>query len=238
MHTLLSIAEVAMKLGRSVPETKKLLQRYGISGKKIRGQTKFFRMQIIQWIEKVFSDLSEESLKKLDFGSSLYLGTKPDTLLITPLLEYGNIYPCVRANTKPSLIRKLVEYAMDTGLVFDREILLELIQLREILSSTAMPNGVAIPHPESIQNLFLQDDILILAKTAHPIPYGEESGKLTWLFFLLLITEPTKHLQMLARIGRILKSAEVIEELRECNNEDAILRVINCCEKRIVESNI
>ena len=49
--------------------------------------------------------------------------------------------------TRASVLRDLVKLAEQTWTVYDPPALLEAVQQREGIASTAQPSGVAIPHP-------------------------------------------------------------------------------------------
>ena len=74
---------------------------------------------------------------------------------------------------------------------------------REQLGSTALGQGVAIPHARIRQ---LQDPVVTYVHTAQPIPFDAPDGKPVSDFFLLLVPEQATqvHLQLLADAAALL----------------------------------
>jgi PTS system nitrogen regulatory IIA component len=60
--------------------------------------------------------------------------------------------------------------------------------------------------------------LLAFGRTLSGIPFGDPSGGLTDLFFLILSVNDRQHLRTLARLGRILGMPGALEELREADD--------------------
>ena len=235
MQQFLDLVEVAGRIGLDAAETRRLLERQGIAGRTVQGIEVFERSEILRWLERTMKDLSDERLSGIDRASAGYADWESSGSVVTRLLDSGCVCPCLSANTRPSALRKLSELAVSTGMIYDGPMLYSLLCEREELCSTALGNGVAIPHPRSPHPLYVQDDVLVLARTAHPIPFGEERGNLTWLFMLVISGDPSRHLHLLARISMILRGDGVIEALREAPSGIEMLETIAGAETRIVE---
>jgi len=89
----------------------------------------------------------------------------------------------------------------------------EHLAQRERLGSTALGQGVAIPHARIRQ---LQDPIVAYVHTAQPIPFDAPDGKPVGDFFLLLVPEQATqtHLQLLADAAALLCERTFRDALR------------------------
>ena len=80
--------------------------------------------------------------------------------------------------------------------------------------STGFDNGVAIPHPRNPLPDTIGQSLIAFGKTLSGIPFGAPGRQLTDLFFLVLAKDASTHLQVLARLGRLLQREGFVTELR------------------------
>lgn len=144
----------------------------------------------------------------------------PTTDLVAP----NAIIPALKVNGKKQALQELALRAAELTGENDRTILDVLIQ-REKLGSTAVGNGVAIPHGKLPQ---LKRLFGLFARLERPIDFGALDGQPVDLFFLLLAPEwaGADHLKALARIARLLRDPEIARMLRESRDADALYAVL------------
>jgi PTS system nitrogen regulatory IIA component len=82
--------------------------------------------------------------------------------------------------------------------------------------STAFANGVAIPHPRNPLPDALGESVIAFGRTSSGLPFGGPQRSLTDLFFLVLARDSRTHLQILARLGRIIQNEPLLLQLRSC----------------------
>ena len=140
------------------------------------------------------------------------------------------------AATRGSALRELVRLAEQSWQVYDPEAVLLAIQQREELASTALPNGVAIPHPRRPMPSALGEPIMAFGRTASGVPFGAEHGNLTDIFFLVACRDDRTHLHVLARLSRLLLRPGFVDELRAGGNDRGNLAVIEAAERELIES--
>jgi len=96
---------------------------------------------------------------------------------------------------------------------------------REKLGSTAIGNGIAIPHGKlaKLNRLFG-----LCARLDRPIDFDALDGQPVDLIFVLLAPEGAgaDHLKALARIARMLRDAELANKLRDARDAEAIYAVL------------
>ncbi len=101
---------------------------------------------------------------------------------------------------------------------------------RESLGSTATGNGVAIPHGK-LDGL---DDVRIaFGRSSQGIDFGAADGTPVSLFFLILapLSAPTDHLQILARIARLVQQDSVRADLQTATDAGQVIQVIATAEQ-------
>jgi nitrogen PTS system EIIA component len=93
---------------------------------------------------------------------------------------------------------------------------------RERLGSTALGDGVAIPHCR-----IGCDEILgVFVKLVEPVDYDAPDGDPVDLLFVLVVppAEASAHLEVLATLARVFQSPENRGRLRACDSDEDLYR--------------
>lgn len=143
---------------------------------------------------------------------------------LTDIIAPNAILPALKVNNKKHAIQELAAHAAQlTGL--NERTILEVLQQRERLGSTAVGSGVAIPHGKlpKLGGLFG-----LFARLEKPIDFEALDNQKVDLIFLLLAPEGAgaDHLKALAKIARLLRDPEIARKLRESHDTDALYAVM------------
>lgn len=133
----------------------------------------------------------------------------------------------IKAAKKEEVLRELVDL-----LVVSEEIdkkcrnkLVDQLMAREAMGSTAIGQGVGIPHTKSecVNKL-----IAAFGLSQKGVDFDSLDGEKVYIFFLLIapIDSAGPHLKALARISRLLKDKYFRDSLKECKDEKSVLRII------------
>jgi PTS system nitrogen regulatory IIA component len=143
---------------------------------------------------------------------------------LTDLLTPASVVPALKVNSKKQALQELAAKAAElTGL--EERAILEVLMQREKLGSTAVGNGIAIPHGK----LAKLDAIFgMFARLARPVDFEALDGQPVDLVFLLLAPEGAgaDHLKALARVARLLRDADTARKLRESEDAAALFAVL------------
>lgn len=138
------------------------------------------------------------------------------------------IVPQLSAHEKSAVIRELADHlaAHVTGpQKIDREVLAKVLLERERLASTAIGEGVAIPHGklDAVGKL-----VAVVGRAPDGVDFDSMDGRPTHLFFVLVAPENSTgvHLKALARISRLFKDPEFRTRLMQAKDGQEIFRVI------------
>ena len=137
----------------------------------------------------------------------------------------------IRGKTKPEVLRELSEALVAAVPGLDRAELYAMLVEREKLGSTAMGDGIAIPHAR-IESL---DRVLaVFGLSRGGVDFDSLDGQPTHLFFLLVAPgrEGSAHLLLLARLSRLLGIDAFRARLREVGTTDELFRAIEEEESR------
>ena len=144
---------------------------------------------------------------------------------ITDILTEDMVVPAVRGRTKGDIINELAGVVVAGHPEIDRARLVQALEDRERLNSTALGEGVAIPHGKLPG---LRRVVAAFGRSPAGVDFQSLDGKPTHLFFLLVAPEDSAgaHLKALARISRLLKDDAFRRRLIEASTANELYAII------------
>lgn len=230
----MTIEDVARMLGADVRRVERMAKRGQIPCQKVGGQFRFNRAQITEWLQQSMGAMSHDHLAEVDAGITTQRQTPQDEAIIAPLLRIEAVSTNLGSRTKNSTLRELVALAEKTGLVLDIQALQEAVIHREELCSTAIERGVAIPHPRRPLPETIAEPILVVARTSQGIAFGAPDGRLTTLFFLTASQDDRHHLHILARLCRMLRDENFVNDLEAAETPQEIIDLMKQRELKVM----
>jgi len=145
---------------------------------------------------------------------------------LSSLIKPKYIVLSLKQNKKTGIIKELADLANKYIRLKNNKVLLNAILERERLGSTALGNGIAIPHAK-IKNL--KKPLLILGRAEEGVDFDSLDGEKTYLFFLLISPQDKVglHLKILAKISHLIKDKFIIELLKKAKDKNEILKIIS-----------
>ena len=230
-HEWMSLDELARQLGRDAREIEKLANRGRIPGRKVADQWQFHPVEITHWLEEEMREYSERELAAVE--ESHRSAETDDEVPVTSLLHPDTVQVPLEARTKRSVLESLVEVAGRTWQVWEPAVVLKAVREREEILPTAFENGVAIPHPRNPLPDAIGQSIIAFGRTLNGIPFGAARGDLTDLYFLVLCRDARTHLQVLARIGRLMQLPGFLENLRDADTSADAYDIICSADEEV-----
>jgi len=139
------------------------------------------------------------------------------------------IVPELQARDKGEVIRELADHLaanVGGGKALEREQLAKVLMERERLASTAIGEGVAIPHGklDAVGKL-----VACVGRAPQGVDFDSMDGRPTHLFFVLVAPENSTgvHLKALARISRLFKDPEFRTRLMQARGAEELYKVIS-----------
>ena len=129
------------------------------------------------------------------------------------------------ASSKKNVLDKLSKLA-EKDIKIDSRILLEALTKREKLGSTAVGNGIAIPHANCPN---IDKPKVFVALLSNSLDFNANDDQPVDIIFLLLAPDNSgsEHLQALALVSRLLRNKELTTKLRGCKNTESAFAVIS-----------
>jgi nitrogen PTS system EIIA component len=144
---------------------------------------------------------------------------------ITDFLTVQTIIPALVGQQKNDVLQELAAKLVSQHSDLDVNKVLEVFCEREKISTTAIGEGVAIPHGKlpGIDRV-----VGVFARSPAGVDFASLDGEPTYLFFALIAPKDAAadHLKALARISRLLKDAGFRARLMKGGNSQELFAII------------
>lgn len=143
----------------------------------------------------------------------------------------------LRARKKKDVLKELVEFLKERGIIDKTENFLKALKQRENIETTAIGKGVAIPHAKcsDVKKMFL-----LIAVSHEGVDFKSVDGKPVNLIFLVGDDGKNENLyiQLLAKIARLLKTEDLRERLKKAANPQEVMKVVEEFDKKVEEIKV
>ena len=148
---------------------------------------------------------------------------------ITELLQAKGVKLGVAASSQAEAIEALVDLQVSCGAVADRDAYREAVLAREAEFSTAVGEGVAIPHAKTAA---VAQPGLVAITVPGGVDWKAPDGKPSDLIFLIAApdTQANVHLEVLAKLSALLMHPEFPAALRAASSVEEFLATIDEAE--------
>jgi mannitol/fructose-specific phosphotransferase system IIA component (Ntr-type) len=154
--------------------------------------------------------------------------------LISSLVTSGGVVLTLKGTTQTVVLSELVASVPNLGnRPEDQQKLLQALLDREAMHSTGIGDGVALPHARNSLGDLVTQAHIVFGRHPHGLAYGAIDGKPVRLFFLLVTTAVTQHLQILARISRLLRDGRLRDALLTAASGPDVIQAIRRAEEAL-----
>lgn len=195
---IFSVSDAAALLGTSNDQIYRWIKERGLPAYKIHDRYQLNRAELLEWATANGLPIAPTLFSEASRGAKAPIS-------VTESLEKGGIHHGIRGERPDQLLRAIVDLLplpVDT----DRGFLVDVLGAREGLGSTAIGDGIAIPHVRS--PIVVGPDerpILSLCFLAQPVEFGAVDGKPVHALFTLICPTIRIHLEMLSRLAFLLR---------------------------------
>ncbi len=160
---------------------------------KINDQYRFNRSELLEWATTTQTDITSDIIT-----------TPSDERERLPRLDEalktGGVNYDVPGTDKFSVLQAVVDLMSLTEDV-DRSFLRQILLSREALGSTAVGNGIAIPHVRNPIVLHISSPMVSLCYLKHPVDFGALDGRPVHILFTLISPTVRTHLHLLSKLS-------------------------------------
>ncbi len=141
----------------------------------------------------------------------------------------------VESRKRDEVLKEMVGFLKQREKIAKEKELYEKLIQREELGSTAIGDGVAIPH---CKMKGIKDPVVMLAVSRKGVEFHSLDGNPTFVFFLVVSSpdNPSLNLQILAAIAHLVRKANsFLKKIMEAKSISDILDIIKEEEEKINE---
>jgi nitrogen PTS system EIIA component len=196
---LMKASEVAALLDQEEGTILKWIKKDKLPAALVKGSYRINRVDLLEWA-------TEHGIK---VPPELFAAAKDDIRLPTlaQALEAGGVHCGVQGDDTLSVLRNVVQL-LNLPPQMDPEFLLQVLLAREALGTTAIGDGIAIPHARN--PILLHNNpapAISLCFLANPVDFGALDGEPVRILFLLTSPTVKSHLHLLSRLAYALHDA-------------------------------
>jgi PTS system nitrogen regulatory IIA component len=196
----LTVRAVAELLEISEKTVYRWIEERKLPGYRLSGQYRFHRAELLEWA----------TANRIHVSPKIFEETEASAVPLPELhecLQAGGVFYRVSGGDKASVLKSVVEtLRLPDGV--DREFLLQVLLAREALESTAMGDGIAIPHVRNPIVLHVQRPLVTLCFLEKPVEFGALDGQPVHTLFTLISPTVKAHLHLLSRLAFALRDGE------------------------------
>ncbi|MCB1128937.1 MAG: PTS sugar transporter subunit IIA [Verrucomicrobiae bacterium] len=213
----LTVKNVANLLSVSEKSVYRWIGERGLPAHRVGGQLRLTRGEVIGWATANKINLVPQVFEEPEADG------RPPAL--SEAIEAGGVFYRISGSDVASVLAGVVDYLrLPEGA--DRALLLQMLLAREQMASTAVGEGVAIPHARNPVVLHVDKPIVTLCFLEHPVDFGALDGLPVQVLFTLVSPTVRAHLHLLSRLSFALRDTEFKQQLREQASRDVLIATL------------
>ena len=217
-----SLRDVAGLFSVSENTVNQWVQKENLPAELVDSQYRFHRDELLEWATlhklkcspKMFQDINGDSVEESSLADALQL---------------GGIGYRISGADKQAIFKAVID-DLPLPQSIDGESLLQLFLTREQLGSTAVGDGIAMPHPRSPVVLPVPNAVVRLCFLDTALDFQAPDGKPVDTLFSFICPTVHQHLLLLARLASVLNVDSVRSLLKERASEEIIIDAIRQAE--------
>lgn len=217
-NLVLTTQELSKYLKLNEKTILRMAQSGELPGFKIANQWRFYLSAIDEYLQ-------DKIVKSPNYDFSKLASTS-DIMPLSRLVEQPYINMDLESDTRDNALGELAGIARDSGITNSSEEVFKQLQKREAMLSTAISNGVAIPHPRNPSDELFNRAGVIIARSVKGIDFLAPDHKKVHLFFMICAPDVVLHLRLLSKIAKLFKGKDVFKKIMNATSKDEIIKIL------------
>lgn len=219
-NEVMTLAEVADFLQLAEKTVLRMAHKGQIPAAKVASQWRFLRSILKDW-------LASQMLTGLLPKAPYLAENTRDISQFKGIIRPDLIRTVIQPGSKDSILQQLIAPLRETGFAQQPDLFLQKTIEREKMMTTAIGHGVAMPHPRKpIENMF-PESAIVIGICPQGTDFDAIDGQSVHLFFLICATREDIHLQLMAKIGWLVRNEKILEKLKKATSRDQVMELIN-----------
>ncbi|MFA6009813.1 MAG: PTS sugar transporter subunit IIA [Desulfobacteraceae bacterium] len=215
---LMNINDAANALQAEEKSVIQWIKKERLPAETVRGEYMINRAELLEWA----------TARGLKVDPAVFK-VKDDENVRMPAIfeavEAGGIHYGVKGTDKETLLKNVVDL-LDIPPEIDPEFLLQVLLTREAVGTTAIGEGIAIPHVRNPILLQLPVSKIALCFLETPVDFDAPDGKPVTVLFTLTSPTVKVHLHLLSGLSFALRDKRLRAALTERKDRDTILAIL------------
>ena len=217
----LRVRDIARLLNASEQTVYRWIKTGSLPAHRVHDQYLFNRVEIQEWAASRKHRVSLEL-----FAPNGSVEALPS---LASALERGGVHYQVHGRQREAVLEAVTKLPGIPSTV-NRALLHQLLVGREALASTALGDGIAIPHPRDPLVVHVTEPFVLLCFLMEPVDFHALDGQLVRVLFTLLSPSVRQHLQMLGTLAFALHDPDLKAMLRNVAPKQTILNRVRVIE--------
>ena len=219
----LTIKDVSRFFNISERTVYRWIEQNAIPAYKINEQYRFNRAELVEWA----------TAQKLSISAELFSESEDHPLpSLHDTVEHSGIHYRIEGEDRESVLLSMLK-AIRLPEGTDRGMLFGMLVAREKLSTTAVGDGIALPHIRNPVIINISEPLVSICFLEKPVQYGALDGKPVYCFFSVICPTVRLHLHLLSRISFVIRNEDFKKVLKSQAPRGDILAGIKKAESKI-----
>ena len=210
----INVRQAAQLLNVSEKTVYRWIKEGTLPAYRINDQYRIQRYELLEWATRRQVPISEEIFHEPEVSEE-----EPS---LEKALDAGGIFYRIEGNDKNSILQSIVR-TMKLPDNVDLEFLHRALIAREEMCSTALGDGIAIPHPRNPIILHVTQPSITLCFLEKPVDFDALDGKLVNVLFTLISHTVRAHLRLLFRLSFALQDKKFKSVISNPGTREKIL---------------
>ncbi|MGA1825037.1 MAG: PTS sugar transporter subunit IIA [bacterium] len=231
---ILTTKELAKYIKLNEKTVIKMAQTGKLPGTKIGTQWRFYLTAIDNYLRENMGRVT--MIKPSDNTLDDLIRTADEIIPLSRLIIPAFLKEDLQIENKESALLHIADMAVKLGLTPSSERLFEELEKREEMLSTALGDGMAIPHPRYPSEELFKAPHIILIVSKKGINFDAPDKKKVYLFFVICAPDLSIHLGLLAKTSQLLHIKGITQKFIQADTSEQILRALLEVERQLIYS--
>lgn len=195
---------------------------------KANEQYSFNYIEVLDWALQKKINLTSEALA---FGDC----ENQHPTMLYQAIKKGHIHYDIPGETREEVLSSIVD-VLSLPDNLNKRSLFQMLISREKMMSTALGNGIAIPHVRNPVVLNIDHPTITLCFLKKPVDFKALDDKPVFILFVILSPSVPQHLSILSRLAFCLQNEKLQEFLHSRASSEQILAEVRVLESKISSS--
>lgn len=224
----LNVRETAELMNVSEKTIYRWVKQRRLPAFRLNAQYRFHKAELLAWANSNRINVSVDMFREPETENVPKTG-------LADAIKAGGIYYRIGGSDKKSVLSRIVD-RIPLPEEADKSFLFEVLVARESLGSTAIGNGIAIPHVRNPIVLHIEHPIISVCFLERPINFSALDGKPVHTLFTIISPTTSAHLNLLSRLSFALHQSNFAEVIAMQGLRDEIVESASAID-RLVAAN-